>query len=318
MGADPDMVTAFNVEYGLSVDDFTACVVALEDLAVERRAPVVSLKAKAMRSYLLEKGIQKRGVDAWLAEFVLRPRGEWETPSEGFGWKHIAPWRFGRRLSVMARPLIAEEGGRNPTISYSVAQLEGSARNLINRIAAGHLPEGYFRSAPMKAWIGQINDRKGKEFEEKVRKSYREQGWEARSNVSMREFGADPELGDVDVLSWDIASGRLWIIECKRLRTARTIGEVGDQLRRFRGEAKDELARHLARVGWLESHRAELCRVTGMAQEQCEVTSLLVTSAVVPMQFVRDLPIPRSAIVPFLQLASRIPRVVGLNHSAPQ
>ena len=58
------------------------------------------------------------------------------------------------------------------------------------------------------------------------------------------------DLGDIDVLAWD-GSGRAYMVECKNLRFAMTVGEIVDQLNRFRGEANDELGEHLKRYQWL-------------------------------------------------------------------
>lgn len=103
----------------------------------------------------------------------------------------------------------------------------------------------------------------------------------------MTELGAPARdaMGDVDVLAW--RDNVACICECKELLFARTIGEVADQLVRFRGKAGDDLDKHLRRVSFLERHTAELSRITGIGSVR--IVPLLVTSKLVPMQFVRDI-----------------------------
>ena len=62
----------------------------------------------------------------------------------------------------------------------------------------------------------------------------------------MTELGASSELGDIDVLAWN-RTGNVLLIECKRLKLARTVAEIAEICRRFRGEANDELDKQMRR-----------------------------------------------------------------------
>jgi hypothetical protein len=77
------------------------------------------------------------------------------------------------------------------------------------------------------------------------------------------------------------------VCECKELLFARTVGEVVAQLIRFRGNPGDDLDKHLQRVKLLQGNTGELSRITKILTPR--IVSILVTSKVVPMQFVADL-----------------------------
>jgi hypothetical protein len=108
-----------------------------------------------------------------------------------------------------------------------------------------------------------------------------------------------------DVLAWT-HDGLVHPIECKNLRFARTIGEIVDQLNRFKGESNDELAKHMRRRDWLRSHVAEVARLTGLAAGRIIIEPLMVTNTIVPMQFASGLPIPAENIIPVTAISARL------------
>jgi hypothetical protein len=120
----------------------------------------------------------------------------------------------------------------------------------------------------------------------------------------MTQLGASPVLGDMDVLAWREGDRRLLCIECKRLRPARTVMEILEVLNQFRGDAKDRLGRHIARIEWLKAHLREAGRGIRASLAGLDVVPLLITNAVVPMQFVADLPIGPNQVLPLETLGS--------------
>ncbi|MGI6284633.1 hypothetical protein SEF58_02315 [Neomoorella humiferrea] len=113
----------------------------------------------------------------------------------------------------------------------------------------------------------------------------------------MTELGGPAELGDVDVLAWR-PSGEIQIIECKRLQLARTVAEVAEICRRFRGEAKDELDRHLRRVNWIKANPAGLHGIVGFVPDPTCIDDRLVTNTHVPMMYLTSLPLEADKIGP--------------------
>ena len=113
----------------------------------------------------------------------------------------------------------------------------------------------------------------------------------------MTQLGAPSELGDIDVLAWK-SNGEALIVECKRLRLARTVAEISEICRRFRGEAKDELFKHMRRVNWIETNPSSLNTIIGFPVNPNRIDQRLITNVQVPMRFLSNLPIPNDKIGP--------------------
>lgn len=93
-------------------------------------------------------------------------------------------------------------------------------------------------------------------------------------------------------------SGEIQLIECKRLQLARTVAEIAEICRRFRGDAKDELAKHIRRVAWIKANPAGLQGIVGFAPDPERIDDRLVTNTHVPMKYLNGLPIKPDKIGP--------------------
>ena len=149
----------------------------------------------------------------------------------------------------------------------------------------------------MKQYIGTVNDERGHAFAQSVSDQFREKGWQTRTEVQMTELGAPAELGDVDVLAWK-PSGEIQIVECKRLQLARTLAEIAEICRRFRGEARDQLNKHVRRVNWLRNNAKGLQHIVGFTPNTARIDNRLVTNTHVPMTYMTELPIKADKIGP--------------------
>ncbi len=161
----------------------------------------------------------------------------------------------------------------------------------------------------------------GSAFEADVADPMRACGLKVWTSVWMSELGVPKAArslrqSDVDVLAWHRPSGRVFVAECKRVRPARTVGEIAAQLSEYRGVAsddagKDKLCRHMERYGWLRDNPTALARVIGMEASRINLAPLLVTSAVMPMQFVATLPHPTDMVVLVDDLEQRLPALLS-------
>ena len=92
----------------------------------------------------------------------------------------------------------------------------------------------------------------------------------------MTELGAPSEFGDIDVLAWK-SNKEVLLIECKRLQLARTIAEIAEICRRFRGEVNDDLDKHVRRFTWVKEHLLSLERIVGFKPTKTQVDVRLIT-----------------------------------------
>ena len=167
----------------------------------------------------------------------------------------------------------------------------------------------------MQAYWGSVVNGRGHEFTKEVAEVFASAGFEVRTEVELTEFGAsaDDGLGDVDVLAWSPESGRVFIVECKRLQTASTVREVVQQLARFAGdkEERDSLGRHLRRIEWFEENPSSLAKATCIPENRIRRIPLLVTSYATPMQYFAGIEFPVEQIVPLSDLRSCIANLRG-------
>jgi hypothetical protein len=299
-------VAAFQAEYGLSPDRLPDAVAELTDIAMSEGTAVVETTLSAVGSRLMEsRGFSAKEVEAFFKLFALVRREDWTKTPAGFKKRDWEPWRFRRRLSLVARPLLIFGDAADRPLLFGVHQVAVSMTYLLENIKNGWLPEQFFRSREMRSYRGSVANTLGHAFTEQVSKHLESTGWTTRTEVQMRTLGAPDELGDLDVVAWRADSPRVLLVECKRLQPAGTIGEVVELLTQFRGEAKDRLGRHLRRCGWVREHREALL-VIGVPNHATEVHEMLVTNRDVPMTFRTDLPLKPEQIVPFRMLRERI------------
>lgn len=306
---DREFISAFEAEYGLPLQRLVLVGEALEGRAVSKEKIVDSMTLKDMEHLLVSRaGLVPGQVDAFVRNFCFAPRESWDFAPIGFVDKDWFPWRFRRRLSLMARPIVRTGLGEHDPLFYAPGLVRDGFANLVVGSHSGGFDAKYFITARMRTWIGAINNKRGHEFNEEVAEEFRKFNFQARASVQMAEFDVPHEmgdLGDIDVLAWS-TSGLVYIVECKNLRFAMTVGEIVDQLKRFKGEA-NELSKHMRRCLWLSRNPDRLARVIA-SYGSPELKPLMVSNTIVPMQFVRDLPMPPGDILPIGAISSRIPR----------
>jgi hypothetical protein len=262
---DEAWASVFEAEYGLRPTDFGWILGALGQDAYNSKAAVVIKTVAELEALIVEETeCAVQAAKKFLGRLILPAREKWDATPSGFKDFDWYPWRSQRKLSVVSRPIVEVDPER---VVYAPGMMEDTLRYLVENSLLGVLPPDYFLSPEMAAWAGARAASDGKEFESRVFQRVKELGLNARTQVLMSDLGvpadqADLRQSDVDVLAWDAATGTIFVIECKRLKLARTIGEIADQLNDFRNETdpqgKNKLARHQERAEWLVANQAGL------------------------------------------------------------
>ena len=294
---DPHFLSAWQGEFGFTIEDLIKTEEILIRRAHDEQRHVIRITVDEFVRALEPVGLDDPTSRQILDTLVLWPRESWASLPYGFHLRDIEPWKFGRRLSLLRRPILASHPDRSPgtELFYAPGLLHHAIGFTVNSAYAGLITEKYFVSSGIRKWIGAVNDKNGNAFNEDIRTTIASTGIHARANVKMSEFSA-AHLGDIDVLAWTPDRDVVFVVECKQLRFARTIAEVGEQLHRFRGRPKDDLWAHCRRLEWIQ-HHANVLKKRLNLRNGFRLHQFLVTEKLVPMAFVKGLAIPPETVV---------------------
>ena len=297
---EPEFRSAFEAEFGVDIDSVLSAIGALHDLAHTRTSLVVRTTQRELWG-LLEKecGLRTTLAKKVLSMLTLPVRHRWDLAPKGYANPDWYPWRFRRRLSVSLRPLIALGPRGKDSVVFGVNQLGASISYYFEGLRTAFFPTEHFSSSEMLQYVGGKANEQGHLFASKVADRLSAQGWRTALEVEISSLGGGAELGDVDVFAWKPEGDQLLVIECKSLIARRNTYELVEELLQFRGEARDRLGRHLARVNWVSDNLPYTLVHLGAPRTVGKIVPLMVTNRDVPMRYLDDLPLPHNRFVSF-------------------
>lgn len=289
----------FAVEYGFNMTQLVDLVATLNDLAVAAQLRGGVTGEIELFGILAKAGFTDAQVRAFVERFTLPLRTKWDGELPQYcSSQDVFPWRFRRQLSLLVRPLVALSSN---TWFLSIPMIRRACSYVVGNSSNGYFPEGFFSSPEMRRYVGDTANQRGHNFARRVSDEFKARGLKTELEVEMSALGAPKAegLGDIDVLAWSPTKGRVYLIECKCLRTASSMREIVQRLEDFKGsrKEKDSLTRHLRRIEWLKKNVAALSARTGISLEKLRLVPLLVTSETVPMQFFQDMNFPAAQVV---------------------
>lgn len=281
---------AWVAETGVDIDQTRQILDAVEGKAIQERAPILKLRGSEFLS-VFAGVLEQEKLIRFIGQYELAPRPHWDKPPPGFKLQEIFPWRFGRRLSLVARPIIRMDDSDDPLLVIAPSMLRRGVLYVLGSAYQGTLDQSFFVSDPMrKGWRGRAGE--GHTFNHKAAEEFEEAGWTVREGIGLPEIlrrGLDRDFGDIDILAWKPGSNLVCIGECKDLSIARNYSEIAALLSDYQGKLKkgkpDKLLRHLERVRMLQENLPELAKFAGI--EAPAIVSALFVSGVVPMQYAK-------------------------------
>jgi hypothetical protein len=287
----PEFLTACEEELGAGIDEMRIFIEHVENLAVIAGENVFTVP----RSQLLTPTVEGRTVPpertaALVSALSIPRRNNWRDIPDGFEARDIQAWRYRRRLSLLRRPLVQLDDKPDPTLMVAPGLLRDGFGYILANYHQGDFPQRQL-SPKMRSWRGRTTAERGVAFNAEVAQRLRELGWQARADINVSTIlgAAFKRYGDVDVLAWNPATGRILLIECKDLQFGKTFGEIAEQLAEFRGQTRadgspDKLRRHLDRIDVLTTHADALAKFVGVLTANA-IEGHLVFKNPVPMQF---------------------------------
>ncbi|NTU74094.1 hypothetical protein HGB07_08190 [Candidatus Roizmanbacteria bacterium] len=281
----------WNIEMGFDLDNARNIIDILEDRGIKDHTALYTLKRSEYLAMVCSHNVSENSAIRFLEQFSLVTRQKWDQPPKGFCRKDLYPWRFGRRLSFITRPILQLDNSDDPLFIIPPGALRKGLGYVFDGAYRGVLDQAFFRTKEMKnIWWGKAHE--GHTFNAEVAKALSEAGWHVRKNIGLPEiFNRKIELnyGDIDVLAWHSNRQEVLVIECKDLSLARNYSEIAVMLSNYQGVeskgAPDDLKKHLNRLVLLQENCDLLQRFTGVSELKIE--SCLVCSGIVPMQFAK-------------------------------
>lgn len=249
---------AWHEEFGVSIDEARKILDVFENIGVEKNKAVYEISCSELFYQSNSSGVSDAALKAFIDRFTLPQRPSWMALSSDYRVSDISPWRYRRRLSLTARPLIRL--GDKLVIAPSLIR-RGVLYCLSNSFDAT-LDGSFFNTKAMKKWIGEQRNKSGHRFNQEAADKFSSLGWKVEADVKVSKIlkkRTQKDFGDVDVLAWNPSEKIVYLVECKDLEFAKTQGEIAKQIYEFRGVTKsdgkpDRLRKHMDRFLILDEH----------------------------------------------------------------
>lgn len=286
-----EFLSIWHTEMGFTIDDAKGILGALDEYGVERQQAVFDLREAEFFKLAFESGISDDEARAFLDRFTLSTREKWDVPPEGVSIREIYPWKFGRRLSMVTRPILRLDVTDDPLLILGPNLLRRGFAYVLDGAFNGRLGQGFFDTAEMRNdWLGRAHE--GHTFNGEAADELRRMGWTVRQGIGLPELlnqKLDRDYGDIDLFAWKPDFHSVLVAECKDLSVARNYSEIAQMLSDFQGEKRDGkpdlLLKHLERVQVVKEHLDRVSKFSGV--ENPQIVSALVFSDAVPMEFAK-------------------------------
>ncbi len=139
----PVFVSAFREEYGITPEDLMQATIAVEEDGIKEQKLVLRKGKGEFYALLKEAGLCSEVTDRILTHFALWPRVAWDATPDGFTEKDWYPWRFRRRLSLVARPFVVLGKTDDAQILYAPGMVADNVELHVVRYLTGELPPGF-------------------------------------------------------------------------------------------------------------------------------------------------------------------------------
>lgn len=179
---DDPFLLAFQAEFGLGLRQSFEISNLLQEIAVDRKCDVVSIRRSELEASSAKRSSVDSGMlSAFLNAFGLEARSSWEgKPAAPFNHGDIWPWLFERRLSLMLRPVLAvPDKSGDPLLIYGVRQIDMGVRYASTLLETGGWPKEKLLSETGRAYVDDEGNRRGHAFEAEIAGLVRGGGWQA-------------------------------------------------------------------------------------------------------------------------------------------
>lgn len=250
---DEKFLDAFKEEYHIGYNNWKILLEESINYTISTGQPIMELAWNEFVGKILLKAISKEEIMAFKETFCMyKDMSKGALPSESFSQ------RFNRKFQISSRPWVCYED----KVMFSTKSLHQHERVLLERLDEGKV---HAQSQKMKAFMSDLNHRKGIVFENNLKNYYESLGIDTLLAFRGVVIGPGERLdnnvllGDIDVLLIDTNRKKIVCIETKDYYESRTVYEVLTEHRKTR----DDMEKPIERDVWCKSHIrtfASLCK----------------------------------------------------------
>ncbi len=283
---------ATRAEFGFPLSTLLELLTIAIEMGLQN-PPIVRMKYEdAVAQFAQRAKWDEQTVRTSLEVFLSRPRKDFFPKGNGFTREDVYPWRYGRRLSYLRRPFVAEESV-DTWLIWGHRHVRDAQRYLLQTCFGGRLQAV---SDEMKTLVSRHANREGEAFNDEVANRLEQMpGMLVRRRV--KKVGSAGQAiqppGDIDVLVFNTLTRTIYVLECKNLAFARTPFELASELRALTESTphhKSIIQKHQRRVQWVRENLAAILAWAALdGGEPWTVRSAVVVDEPVMSPKLRDL-----------------------------
>ena len=258
---------AFADEYHLTYEKWRSLLQESLDYAYGNGVPIIDMPWKEFENSILLKVLDENEIEMFKATFCLN-----KEMKDGAKYSESFAQRFNRRNQISSRPWIFHRG----KVLFSTKSLHQHEYVVHDRLNDGKV---HAASPKMKAFMGELNRRKGSEFEQSLQSFYESLCMEELKVFRGVMIGPEEKLmseiklGDVDVLLINTLLKRIVCIEAKDYVESRTIYDMLSQNRR----TEDDMEMPLKRDAWCKKNVKAFSNLCPEVDDSYVVSTVFVT-----------------------------------------
>jgi hypothetical protein len=295
-----ELDAATKVEFGISLTDLQTFLMEAVNMCLEKEKEVLTVRVEEFTERM-EGKLKWSGEKVKLALdlFASRPRNDFLDPPAPFSQQDVYPWRFGRPLSYLRKPLLIRESEGKEELIWGLRNTFLAGGNLVNTCLSGRLGA---KSTELRRVVARIKNDEARRFNDKVAQMLERSG---RGIVRRRvtkvgrqrlERAPGQPIGDIDVLFVIPEERRIVAIDTKSLEVARTPAETAQELAYLFGEkseGKSSVERHLERAKWLRDNVNTVLQWLGIQERRIRSWSVE-AMFVIDRELISDKLVPQS------------------------
>ena len=124
----------WKLEMGFDLNEARYIIGALEDKGVAEHSAILEVRRSDYFRLVCSEKVTANVAGRFLKQFALETRPRWEDVPDGFAGKDIYPWRFGRRLSFVARPILRIDNSGDPVLIIAPSALRNGFAYLVDGV----------------------------------------------------------------------------------------------------------------------------------------------------------------------------------------